>query len=269
MQRTLRKAARFYLVRRTYSCLERCRQSVVGNARRQYDEQSTLFADLQTNRLVEQLRLNGVVTGLQLPERTVEAIHDYALNSRCFVPSSQRTFDFRDLRQIVGPVPRVHVCRPMTCDSVCEIVNDAGVNEIVRTYLGYVPNHAEPTLIWSLASGPTTPAPGERTAYDASRFHYDTIGYNSVQVLFYITDVNRHSGVHVVIRKSHRHKSLSMVMRSSLRTSQEQLLNRFGSTAETFIEGQRGSGFIEDPACFHRIIHPTRSDRLALRVQYS
>jgi len=270
MQRNLRKVARFYLFRRTYSWMEGCRQAVVGSTPRSRSaEVSALLSSLQTDNAIDELRSHGVATGIQLPEPSIEAIQRFALSTRCTSPDRQYTGFIHDLPSSGLLVPRLYVCNPMDCESVRQIVDDANLNEVVREYLGYVPNHAEPTLTWSLASGRTHQTDDQRTGYDASVFHYDTEGFNSVQAIFFITDVSRDSGTHVVIRNSHRNKPLSMTLRSSLRTGQQQLIKEFGARAELFIEGQRGTGFLEDPACFHRVIHPTRSDRLALRVIYS
>ena len=271
IRRHIRKVARFDSVRRGYSWLEGCRQWLFPRPSQWPSEGlSSLFPDLDIRGMIQELRQVGVVTGLQLPLSIVDVIRGYALQTRCFLPSdAETTFQLSRVVQGNGLIPRAFVCNPESCAAVQQIIDDHHLNSVAHQYLGYVPNRVKATLIWSIASEASVGESNRGHRYDAARYHYDTNGYNSLQVLFYLTDVDRSSGAHAVIRESHRTKPLSMKLRSSIRIQEAELLAFFGPQPELIVEGDKGAGLIEDPACFHRIIPPTASNRLALRLVYS
>lgn len=98
-------------------------------------------------------------------------------------------------------------------------------------------------------------------------YHCDVGGLNFVYASFYITDTDRHSGAHVMMRRSHNDKPLRMLLRSAV-ASQEDVHKRYGVDNELIIEGPAGTGFVQDTSCYHRATPPTAGDRLMLAVRF-
>jgi hypothetical protein len=270
MHRRLTKIARFESVRRVYSSFEHCKQKLFGSSKQfANSETSVLITDNSIGDVVDQLRLNGIAVGIRLRQTTIDALRKYATAHACFVPpNTERKLSLDEIVDGTTPVLRAQVCDPLGCGAIQRLLSDSYLTGVARQYLGYVPNHVKPSLVWSIAS-PSTAGVIRQPTYDASKYHYDTEGYNSLQALFFLTDVCRDSGAHAVIQQSHRRKPLRMKLQSSIRIGEQKLLDYYGEQAETVVVGKCGMGFVEDPACFHRVIHPTQSNRLALRLVYS
>ena len=99
-------------------------------------------------------------------------------------------------------------------------------------------------------------------------YHYDVGGFNFVYAGFYITDTDRHSGAHVMMKRSHNRKPLRMLLGSAV-ASEDAVREQFGWDNELTIEGPAGTAFVQDPSCYHRASSPTRGDRLMLAVRFS
>jgi len=98
-------------------------------------------------------------------------------------------------------------------------------------------------------------------------YHYDVSGFNFVYASFYITDTDRQSGAHVMMKRSHNKKPLRMLL-GSASASQEAVRQRYGLDNEITIEGPAGTGFVQDTSCYHRATPPTHRDRLMLAVRF-
>ncbi len=98
-------------------------------------------------------------------------------------------------------------------------------------------------------------------------YHYDVGGYNFAYASFYITDCDRNSGAHVMMKRSHNRKPLRMLM-GSAHASEASVRKLYGIENEITIEGPAGTGFIQDTSCYHRASPPTQGDRLMLAVRF-
>ncbi len=84
---------------------------------------------------------------------------------------------------------------------------------------------------------------------------------------YYFTVADRFSGAHVMMKRSHKSKPLTMLL-GSARASPEAVYRQFGRDNEITIEGPAGTGFVQDTSCYHRASPPTRGDRLMLAVRF-
>jgi hypothetical protein len=98
-------------------------------------------------------------------------------------------------------------------------------------------------------------------------YHYDVPGYDFIYASFYITDTDRYSGAHVMMKRSHKGKPFRMLL-GSARASADAVYKQFGKENEITIEGSAGTGFVQDTACFHRASPPSRGDRLMLAIRF-
>ena len=85
------------------------------------------------------------------------------------------------------------------------------LRSIVTTYLGHEPQKIMSILDWSFASD-FTDQERRRLKHGVIDYHYDVSGYNFVYASFYVTDTDRHSGAHVMMKRSHIKKPLRMLV---------------------------------------------------------
>jgi hypothetical protein len=121
-------------------------------------------------------------------------------------------------------------------------------------------------LDWSFASD-FTDEERRRLRHHVIDYHYDVGGFNFVYASFYITDTDRNSGAHVMMKRSHDKKPLRMLLGSAV-ASQAAVRQQYGIENEIMIEGPAGTGFVQDTSCFHRATPPTQRDRLMLAVRF-
>ncbi|MDB4990633.1 MAG: hypothetical protein JWN04_5811 [Myxococcaceae bacterium] len=145
------------------------------------------------------------------------------------------------------------------------LAGDPILVDVVAGYLGYTPERVSSWLFWSPRNQLTH---AEREArFQTVGFHYDVHGLNFLYVNFYITDVDRQSGAHVLIEGSHRGKRLRQLFGTAKVTDSE-ATRRYGPGRIKCIEGPAGSGFFEDASCYHKALAPLSNDRLMLQLRY-
>jgi ectoine hydroxylase-related dioxygenase (phytanoyl-CoA dioxygenase family) len=157
------------------------------------------------------------------------------------------------------------VLAPDACPAVRRVAHDPTLIAIARGYLGYQPPIVLTELHWSFV---TDVSPDYRRQLGQTiDYHYDVGWFNFLYVFFYLTDTDRRSGAHAIIRRSHRRKPLAMLWHSA-RQPDEPLRAEYGAANELIVEGAAGSGFVEDASCFHKALAPEARERLAFFVRY-
>lgn len=217
------------------------------------------------------LRREGIWTGLTLPSCCVRQIADFARHAPCRLPSDNgERFAFAEVtggRTPRGtPAPLVEVDEVERCPVIAELARDAGLLETARRYLGFHPRLVQLRLYWS----PLTRM--ERSQRQAGGqtvdFHFDIEASRSLYAFFYIEGGDRHSGAHVAIAGSHRRKPLRLALAPAFQPDHV-VYASFGQDRELILEGEPGFGFLEDPACYHKALPPTRGHRLVLQLRLS
>ena len=102
-------------------------------------------------------------------------------------------------------------------------------------YLRFDPHQVMPLLCWSFASD-FTDDERRRLKHHVIDYHYDVGGFDFVYASFYILDTDRHSGAHVMMKRSHDRKPLRMLLGSAV-ASEEHVWRHFGRENEIMIEG--------------------------------
>jgi hypothetical protein len=264
---------RFKTVRASYSRLQRLKSVVGRTPKMEAAEQPTLFANANVDRAVQTMREEAVFLGLKLPPHVVADIEAFGrgepLHAR-YDPDGP-TFRYSDVvrgRAADGrPMPLGGIREPNRCPAVRAVVEDPVLRAIVREYLGYEPSRVMTILDWSFASDFTDEERRE-LKHHVIDYHYDVGGFNFVYAGFYITDTDRHSGAHVMMKRSHDRKPLRMLLGSAV-ASEDAVREQFGRENELTIEGPAGTAFVQDPSCYHRASPPTRGDRLMLAIRFS
>ena len=121
------------------------------------------------------------------------------------------------------------------------LAEDPAVLDVLRAYFGCEPELLEATL---LITGTHNPGPGVRK----NRYHLDYGGWDSLNVMVYLTDVDSDSSCHVVIKGSHRTMTYLDAVRGTISADEAQ--RRFGA-AITEITGPAGLVFFENTEAFH------------------
>jgi hypothetical protein len=232
-----------------------------------------MFSGIDVREVVETIRGEAVFVGLTLPPAITSEIsafgHSEPLHAR-YDPNGP-TFHYKDVvrgQSADGrPMPLAGVRDPIRCPAVKALVEDPVLKAIVRTYLGYEPARAIAILNWSFASD-FTDDERRRLKHHVIDYHYDVGGYNFVYASFYIVDTDRHSGAHVMMKRSHNRKPLRMLLGSAV-ASEMDVRREFGVENEITIEGPAGTGFVQDTSCYHRATPPIRGDRLMLAIRFS
>jgi hypothetical protein len=260
---------RFGRVRRAYSGVRGLLERFGGGSDLSYYPTS-LFPDFDVAEVAETLRREGVFCGLRLPAEILAEITEFAARQP-FVPLQGgpplARQEVRNGRLPSGePAVVGRVVNPEACAAVRRVVYDPSLLALARNYLGYRPAITRTQLHWSFVSDASPDY--RRRLGQTIDYHFDVAWFNFLYVFFYLTDVDRQSGAHAIIRRSHRRKPLSMLWHSA-RQSDDALLRRYGAESEVTIEGPAGSGFAEDTSCFHKALAPVTRERLAFFIHYT
>ena len=269
-----RTIGRFGTVRKTYSWWQRSLQrSQEYYYRSQLKlHETSIFADISPEQYAQELRHRSVALGLQLPSSLVDCIHQFAVTNPLYEPGSAGEFSVDQI--VAGRLPdhrlvmRGLVKDPHQCEAVEQVARDPMLMAIARDYLGYWPTQVTRHLTWTFVS-PLSEAE-QRDRFLPLSYHYDVAGYNFMSAYFYITDMDRLSGAHVMIENSHNRKPWHTLFAPwSGRQTDEQVLSYYGQERELLIEGKAGLGFVQDPSCFHKLLPPVRHHRLIFQIRYA
>ena len=148
---------------------------------------------------------------------------------------------------------------------VNDISRDQILLDIVESYLGNI-NKINTKVQWSAVCN----ASDEWREFNEQTvtFHYDVHDLNFVYVFFYLTECNRNSGAHQLIRGSHLNKKFFKHLIGSAKQKKENLEQDYNINDFIVVEGSTGYGFIEDTSCYHRALKPINKPRLALQFRY-
>ena len=126
-------------------------------------------------------------------------------------------------------------------DRMRRIAEDPGILNVLRAYFGCEPELLESTLL-------ITRTEVRRNHRPDKGFHLDYGGWESLNVMVYLTDVGKDSSCHLVMKGSHRTMSYLDAVRG--RISTPEACKRFGPDI-TEITGPAGLVFFENTEAFH------------------
>lgn len=254
--------SRFVLIRRAVKLIQ--------EEAKQYDVAASRFMNVDTRAFVASLNRDGFCTGLALPRDAMEKILRFARAAICYGDADPRCgFKYADRAVAQTACKRVFSqATYLFLDDLQQTVDDLATDplllSIAANYIRSPPVITGSRLWWVFA----TPESDYDNSITTSFFHYDKDDYAAVRLFFYLTPVDDGHGPHVVVRGSHLHKNISQIASFGER-SDRQIERAYGSDKLTTIYGSPGSGFAEDPFCFHKATRPTDGDRLMLEVKYA
>jgi hypothetical protein len=250
-------------------------QQIASNDHDHHDpagQSSSIFSNLDVEKMAYQIKVDGLALGLKLPETLRDAMAAFGTGSPVKPWGAKEALPLKaviDGRLPTGePVAVAESIDIEKCPEVALVTRDPKMLLLAKRVLGYNPQNIDTSLRWSF---PTRLSLTEHCDIDlASRWHYDVIGRNSMSLFFYILKGDSDlDGAHATILKSHRKKKISMLFRPSTMISEAELIGYYGPGQVVIATGEPGDGFAEDPNTFHRAMQPVSSARLVLLVRYS
>ncbi|RUT04293.1 hypothetical protein DSM106972_045210 [Dulcicalothrix desertica PCC 7102] len=234
------------------------------------DESNSYFTNVNVNEVVNQLKEDGIVLGINLPQCIVKEIVEFAESTLCYAnrkPELGFYYHQKEQAQIQTKKQFIvgsYFNTASLCPAINKLQKDTKLLAIAAKYLEREPVHQGSLLWWSF--------PGERTYQQLSSngqlFHYDLDDYRFIKFFFYLTDVDKLSGPHICVRGSHKQKKLShLILRK--RETDEDIIKYYGAESLITIYGQAGFGFVEDGLCFHKGVAPTHKNRLILQIEFA
>lgn len=167
----------------------------------------------------------------------------------------------------VGDPVLVADCKSPALQGLCnQVAHDPQLLSLACRFLGCPPRRIEIRIQESLVAQASVAF--RESKNQTVQFHYDVQALNFLYVFFYLTDTNRTTGSHEMVRGTHRGKKLRHLL-ASARVDDDDIYASYGKERAWIIEGVAGQGFVEDKSCFHRALPPVRSKRLALQIRYS
>jgi hypothetical protein len=141
------------------------------------------------------------------------------------------------------------------CPYIMELANSPEFLMFATEYLGITPTITNVAVRWSF--------PAEAPASEVQFFHRDAEVGSTIKMLIYLTDVDKDSGPHVYVLKTHHDR---VPLRLRLYTEDE-----ISSMCreEVIVTGPAGIGFAIDTKGIHKGQPPTMRSRLLLTIQYA
>ena len=216
------------------------------------------------------LRQRGFHAGLRIPNDIVSTLIEYAKRQPCSsAPGDSERFLIEQVANghtPSGKLVAVADVEGWPCRTAWRLAGDAKLVAVARAYLGYRPTRVALRLYWSPQSDLSDAQ--RRWNGQTIDFHYDIEAGPTLYLYFYLSDTDRASGAHLVVAESHRAKPVWLRW-ASTRQREHVVLAAYGADNVVALEGSKGFGFFEDPACFHKVLPPVAANRLMLQLRYS
>lgn len=230
------------------------------------------LAGFSDEAILQELRRDGICTGLRLPAETVAQIREYADTHLCFggpdwnTPIEPWDHAGAELRHgaklLTGNFPYAY----RDCAAVQRLMRNPWLHGIANGYLGARAEMLDLRLWWSFPAEGASQAELARVAQDT--FHFDLADWHQLKFFFYITDVDELSGAHVYARGSHAGRPLADQLNPFSSRTHAKVARLHGPQAIETITGPAGTGFVEDPFGMHTGLGVRRGRRLILELSF-
>lgn len=232
---------------------------------------NTLFPSLDVNKVVEQLKEDGLFLGINLPSDILNEVLEFSTQVEYYANSNPELKfilsdkDNSELKYQQSFATANHIHSSILCPAIKKLENDSKLREIAIKYLETNPVLLDSQIRWTF--------PGSVPLSEAVRgffnFHYDLEDYRFIKFMFYLTDVSVSEGNHVFVKGSHRRKQLKDQFSLTRDSTDIDIINYYGHNNVENIYGKAGCGFVEDFYCFHKLTLPRSRSRLILEVKFA
>ena len=260
---------RFKIIRLFYKNFNLLKKKFI-NKNIEYSNKKYLEFNINSHMVLNKLKKEGFYEGLKLNNKTIDDLINLSNKSELISNKSQKKFN--NLQEVNNfnkennrPCCLLNLISPDLNKLANDISRDQIFLDIIGSYLGNI-NKIDTKVQWSTVCN----ASDEWREHNEQTvtFHYDVHDLNFVYIFFYLTECDRNSGAHELIRGSHLNKKFFKHLIGSAKQKKEELEKDYSINDFTVIEGSAGYGFIEDTSCYHRALKPVNKPRLSLQFRY-
>ena len=236
-------------------------------------DRKTLFPQVESDRIVDTLKKDGIYTDFSLPSEVLAGLVHRTKTEDCYAGGNGNVgFNISEKHEVDRIYEKpFYVARYFNISSgwseILQLANDPKIQEIADRYIGQPAKYTGASLFWTF---PIRGTSQDSDQQKFSHFHYDLDDFASLRFCFYLTDVDEENGPHLCIRGSHLKKSILDVFNFFTRIQSLEKLSEFYDP-EKFVtlQGNSGTGFIEDTFCYHKGITPKSKPRLFLQLHFA
>jgi len=155
----------------------------------------------------------------------------------------------------------------LTDPVIDEIAKDTLILSVARKYFNAEPVHVKTSIFWLFPLEPHERLTDRKQG--TLTFHFDVDDYQAMRMFLYLNDVDDFAGPHVRVPRSHRQKRFRHRVSPFRSRSDEVIAEVYGRDAIDTVTGPAGTGFLENPLCFHKAERPVSAPRLVMIVHYA
>lgn len=221
--------------------------------------------------LVAALDRDGVAQGLRLSDETLDGVRAFTATAPCYLDADPARPLVVPWDAPVGVAPAEALIADYrdglaASPGLASLRTDPLLLRTAAAHLGHAPILKRMRLWWTFAG--SAAGGSERSTFSIDHFHFDLDDWLCVKFFFYVNAVDEAAGPHAVVRGSHRHRPLSTRLTPFKGVSRRVLERAYPADAFLVVTGPAGSGFAEDPFCFHTGTSPVSRNRLMLEIEY-
>lgn len=235
------------------------------------DIRTSIFATNESTikNAANEVNQHGATLGLQLPKHIVDYVYSYALKNPVFADrEADKGFYIHQLSEAKEVLKKdillAQYFNILEDDTIRSIAEDPYLQLTAAEYLKTKPKLMGANLWWTF---PSTPSNEDRDRH-AHVYHYDLDDVKFIKFFIYITDVDMQSGPHIFVKGSNRNIRYKNSIVKSIRFSDKDILDWYGSENIITVTGPAGSTLIEDTITIHKGSTPISKPRLLLQFEF-
>lgn len=234
---------------------------------------ASVFQEIAIDDAVSDLETQGHTPCFKLDSERLAAVRRCLSDKVCYAPGDPSiAFEVGNRERVQATNGRaIGIARYFKEDLADPVIDDIAkdplILSIARRYFNAEPVHVKTRVFWSFPLEPHQRPSGRHQKTQA--FHFDTDDYQAMRLFIYLTDVDDGTGPHVCVSGSHRRKRFWHLVSPFRQKSNQAIAEGYGRQAIHTVTGSAGSGFLEDPFCFHKAPLPVTTSRLLMMVRYA
>lgn len=237
------------------------------------DHSKSIMKDLDVERVLAQLKTDGLALNLTLPDSMSDVLMKHAMEAPCCAfANPEHGFLYQDRSKVSAALGRPllksdYLNIRKEIPGLREFCEDPKLVDLASRYLGFPAVCIRTRLWWSFA--PQNEAVATKDLSQAAMlFHFDSADFRFMKFFFYLNDVGPENGPHVFVKGTHKKKKFMHYLSSNQYTDEE-MSQLYGADKVVTITGKAGSGFAEDTFGFHKAEMPQQRDRLVFMIMFS
>lgn len=235
------------------------------------EERIELTSGYDINRIIKELKKDGISKCIKLNKETVKHILEYINDKPVFaLRNPQLGYYLKDQKKMEEKLGKEILLAQYNNieenNLFSEIVNSPLLLNVAKQYLGKYVKKVGTILWWTFPSNVSN----EERIKHAHFFHRDVDDYKFLKIFFYLTDLEKGDGTHVFVKGTHNpgFKEFFNEGFRVKRYTDVQINKRYPEKVFEVL-GKSGDGFVEDTLGFHKANTPVKNPRLAFEITYA